>query len=71
MSVHRDLVRACRRSNRTISSKVVQLALTPAKTLSRIADHYTARRDVFSDDTPRLYNYRYPLRADSPSLDMR
>lgn len=50
--------------------KSYNCALTPAKALSRIADHYTTWRDVFSNDTPRLYNYRYPLRADSTSLDM-
>jgi len=35
-------------------------------------DHYTTQRNLFSDDTPRLYDYRYPLRADSStSLDMQ
>lgn len=72
MSVHRDFVRECRRSNRTISLKVIQLRPETYQALSRIIDHYyTAQRDIFSDDTPRLYDYRYPLRDDSASLDMQ
>ena len=53
MSVHRESLSGhAGEPTAPFRRKSYNCALTPAKALSRIADHYTARRDVFSDDTP-------------------